>query len=155
MKDYFSYRLFHLAGVPAPLASYAWVTVNGKDHGLYLIVEKTEGSFLARNFGKGVLYKPATGDMQMTVEEARYLMEYGIPEGYISGKARGGDFVYIDDDPASYPDILEHRKTKGGKKTDAAVIASIKTLSQGKKLKKGLDTHEIIRFCGTQFSAEF
>lgn len=110
------------------------------------MVEKPEESFLARNFGTGVLYKPCTGDMQMTLEEAKYLKEHGIPDGYISDESRGGDFVYTNDDPASYPDIFENRKTDGGRKDDAAVIASIKTLSRGKKLKKGLDTHEIIRF---------
>ena len=147
MKDTFSYRLFRIAGVPAPLTGHAWVTINGKDHGLYLMVEKPEESFLARNFGTGVLYKPCTNDMQMTAEEAKYLEENGVPEGYYeTEKPHGADFAYIDDDPASYPDIFEHRKTKGGRKDDAAVIASLKTLSQGKKLKKGLDTHEIIRY---------
>ena len=146
MKDRLSYRLFHLADVPAPLVGYAWVTVNGRDHGLYLMVEKTEASFLARNFGEGVLYKPEAGDMQMSIEEAQYLEENGIPDGYVSESARGGDFKYMDDDPASYPDIFEHRKTQGGREDDVAVIASIKRLSKGKKLKKGLDTHEIIRF---------
>ena len=114
MKDYFSYRLFRIAGVPAPLTGHAWVTVNGKDHGLYLMVEKPEESFLARNFGTGVLYKPCTGAMQMTLEEAKYLKEHGIPDGYISDESRGGDFVYTNDDPASYPDIFENRKTDGG-----------------------------------------
>ena len=158
MKDYFSYRLFHLAGVPAPLTGYAWVTVNGKDLGLYLLVEKPEESFLARTFGKGVLYKPQTSDLERTPEaavaKAKDLIENGesdigengIPEDYELDESEGADFVYIDDDPASYPGIFTHRKTDGGKKDDAAVIASIKTLSQGTKLKKGLDTHEIIRF---------
>ncbi|MBQ9291562.1 MAG: CotH kinase family protein, partial [Clostridia bacterium] len=44
------------------------------------------------------------------------------------------------------PDILEHRKTDGGRKDDEAVIASLKILSQGRKMKKGLNTHEIIRY---------
>ena len=146
MKDYFSYRLFHLAGVPAPLVGYAWVTVNGKDHGLYLMVEKTENSFLKRNFGKGVLYKPEAGDMQMSLEEAKYLSENGLPDGYVGEAPHGGNFVYIDDNPASYPDIFEHRKTAGSRKDDEAVIASLKILSQGEKLKNGLNTHEIIRY---------
>lgn len=29
MKDYFSYEIFRQVGVPAPLTSYVWLTVNG------------------------------------------------------------------------------------------------------------------------------
>ena len=158
MKDYFSYRLFRFAGVPAPLTGHAWVTVNGKDLGLYLLVEKPEESFLARTFGKGVLYKPQTSDLERTPEQAvakaKDLIENGddeigdngIPEDYTLEESEGVDFEYINDDPASYPGIFTHRKTDGGKKDDAAVIASIKTLSQRTNLENGLDTHEIIRF---------
>lgn len=150
MKDYFSYRLFRKADVPAPLTGYAWIMVNGKDHGLYLIVEKTEESFLERNFGKGVIYKPYTSDLEKTPEEmiaeAKDLVENGLPEDDSEDEVHGADFAYIDDDPASYPDILEHRKTDGGRKDDEAVIASLKILSQGRKMKKGLNTHEIIRY---------
>ena len=60
MKDYLVYQLMHEFGVDAPLCSYAYMTVNGEDWGLYLAVEGVEESFLARNYGKdyGELYKP-------------------------------------------------------------------------------------------------
>lgn len=150
MKDYFSFRLFHAAGVPAPLTSHAWVTVNGKDYGLYLIIEKPEKGFLERNFGTGVIYKPYIGNLERTPEEmaaeAKDMEENGLPEDDSEDEVHGADFAYIDDDPASYPDIFEHHKTDGGRKDDKAVIASLKKLSRGKNLEKGLDTHEIIRF---------
>ena len=38
-------------GVPAPLRSFAWVTVNGEPHGLFLAVEEPEEAFALRNFG--------------------------------------------------------------------------------------------------------
>lgn len=60
MKDYLSYTLMNKMGVPSPLCSYAYLTVNGEDWGLYLAVEAVEDSFLMRNYGKneGELYKP-------------------------------------------------------------------------------------------------
>ena len=60
MKDYLTYRLMNEFGVSAPLCSYAFITVNGEDWGLYLAVEGVEEAFLRRNYGSsyGELYKP-------------------------------------------------------------------------------------------------
>ena len=60
MKDYLAYTLMYDFGVDAPLCSYAYLTVNGEDWGLYLAVEAIEDSFLERNYGSnyGDLYKP-------------------------------------------------------------------------------------------------
>lgn len=60
MKDYLAYRLMNEFGVNAPLCSYAYITVNGEDWGLYLAVEGIEEAFLERNYGSayGELYKP-------------------------------------------------------------------------------------------------
>ena len=60
MKDYLAYTLMYDFGVDAPLCSFAYITVNGEDWGLYLAVEAIEESFLTRNYGNnyGDLYKP-------------------------------------------------------------------------------------------------
>ena len=60
MKDFLTYRMMDAFGVEAPLCSYAYLTVNGADWGLYLAVEGVEESFLERNYGTayGELYKP-------------------------------------------------------------------------------------------------
>lgn len=65
MKDYLTYRMMNEFSVPAPLASFAYITVNGEDWGLYLAVEGVEDAFLLRNYGKshGELYKPDSMDM--------------------------------------------------------------------------------------------
>ena len=42
MKDYLTYTLMYDFGVNAPLCSYAYITVNGEDWGLYLAVEAIE-----------------------------------------------------------------------------------------------------------------
>lgn len=60
MKDYLTYRLMAEFEASAPLCSYAYITVNGEDWGLYLAIEAIEDSFLQRNYGQdhGALYKP-------------------------------------------------------------------------------------------------
>lgn len=60
MKDYLTYQMMGQFGAAAPLCSYAYITVNGEDWGLYLAVEAVEDSFLQRNYGSnyGDLYKP-------------------------------------------------------------------------------------------------
>lgn len=65
MKDYLCYQMMGYFDVAAPLCSYAYITVNGEDWGLYLAVEAVEESFLERNYGKdhGELYKPDSMDM--------------------------------------------------------------------------------------------
>ncbi len=65
MKDYLCYRMMGDMGVASPLCSYAYITVNGEDWGLYLAVEGVEEGFLRRNFGSGYgeLYKPDSTDM--------------------------------------------------------------------------------------------
>lgn len=60
MKDYLTYTMMGEFGVNAPLCSFAYITVNGEDWGLYLAVEGIEDGFLTRNYGTdhGNLYKP-------------------------------------------------------------------------------------------------
>ncbi|MCR4908613.1 MAG: CotH kinase family protein [Lachnospiraceae bacterium] len=60
MKDFIAYQMMNEFGVPSPLCSFVYITVNGEDWGLYLAVEGVEDSFLQRNYGSdvGELYKP-------------------------------------------------------------------------------------------------
>lgn len=65
MKDYLCYQMMQQMGVAAPLCSYAYLTVNGEDWGLYLAVEAVEESFQQRSYGSdyGELYKPDSTEM--------------------------------------------------------------------------------------------
>ncbi len=65
MKDYVTYQMMSGFGVDSSLCSYAYLTVNGEDFGLYLAVEGVEESFLERNYGRdyGELYKPDSMSM--------------------------------------------------------------------------------------------
>jgi hypothetical protein len=59
-----SYRVFAAAGNPAPRCSFATVSVNGTDLGLYVHVEEFKAPFLSRHFGsaEGNLYEGTVSD---------------------------------------------------------------------------------------------
>lgn len=85
MKDYLSYQLMAQMGVPSPLCSYAYLTINGEEWGLYLAVEDVEDAFLARNYGSdhGELYKPDS-------------------QSFGAGRGNGKDFNMDDFDPEDF-----------------------------------------------------
>ena len=60
MKDYLVFTMMEQFGVTSSLCSYAYITVNGEDWGLYVAIEGVEDGFLERNYGSGygALYKP-------------------------------------------------------------------------------------------------
>lgn len=60
LKDYMTYTMMNRMGVAAPLCSFARISVNGEEWGLYLAAEAVEDGFLRRNYGadSGELYKP-------------------------------------------------------------------------------------------------
>ncbi len=76
LSEQFSRELFNKAGVPAPRATHAHVTLNGRKLGLYGLVEGWNKQFLARHFKntKGNLYdggflKDITDDLSVNSGE--------------------------------------------------------------------------------------
>ena len=70
MREALSYRLYREAGVAAPRTAYAWVTVNGEPHGLFLVVENIDDRFVATHFsdrGNGKLYKEVWPEHEMAL----------------------------------------------------------------------------------------
>lgn len=65
MKDYICYQMMNYLGADAPLSSFAWITVNGSDWGLYTAVEGIEDAYAEREYGsaRGQIYKPDSMDM--------------------------------------------------------------------------------------------
>ena len=60
MRDRLSYQMFRDAGIPAPRCSHAMVVINGKNMGLYAMVEQIDQAFVEDRFGDqrgGILYK--------------------------------------------------------------------------------------------------
>lgn len=58
LKEPLAYRIFRDAGIPAPRTSFARVSVNGGDYGLYVVVETPDDRFLKQNYAdpSGNLY---------------------------------------------------------------------------------------------------
>lgn len=50
MREAAAYRIYAQMGVPAPQSSYAHLTINGADYGLYSMVETLDENFLGRVF---------------------------------------------------------------------------------------------------------
>jgi spore coat protein H len=63
--------LFRAMGTPAPRVNYARVELNGRDLGLYVLVEGIAKDFLERNFGdsKGNLYEGVEADVDGDLEQ--------------------------------------------------------------------------------------
>ncbi len=132
LKTYMAYDMMEFMEVPAPLCSYAFVTVNGEDWGLFIAVEEPEEAFARRNFGKnhGMLYKP----------------------DYRSLNAENADVAlkYIDGDPNSYPGIFENAKFDTTEADKHRLIDALYTLSTGEDLESAVNVDEVLRYFTVQ-----
>ena len=139
MKDYLSYSMFRRMGVPAPRTGYVWLTINGKDQGLYLAVEELDKQFLKHNSLKGGnLYKPE---------------DDGDPADDQAGKPSnscGADLIYTDDNDDSYTAIFDNSVTKNEPADRQRLIRCLKSMNNLQDLEDVLDTDEIIRYFTVQ-----
>ena len=135
MRDYIVYRMMDGFGVPAPLCSYVFVTVNGSDWGFYLAVEGIEDAFLARNYGEGhgALYKPDN------------LNNGGAGRGAMGG-SDDVKLVYTDDDPESYPNIFGSAKTDISRQDRYRLIDSLRKLGEQEDIPSVVDVDEMLRY---------
>ncbi len=170
MKDYLTYRMMNAFGVPAPLTSFVYITVNGEDWGLYLAVEGVEDAFLLRNYGKnhGELYKPDSMDMgggrgngkefdmadfENLADEKTNALRGGAFGGFNRGGMQDGfggrgsndvKLVYTDDEFESYSNIFENAKTDVTDQDKKRLIASIKRMNEGDTT--AIDVEDVIRY---------
>lgn len=132
MKTSLTYDMMEFMGVPTPLCSYVWVTVNGEDWGLFLAIEEPEHAFAKRNFGSryGDLYKP----------------------DYRSLNDENADLAlkYIDDDPESYDNIFRNAKFDVSKADQERLIRALKALETGDGLEEAVNVDEILRYFTVQ-----
>ena len=132
LKTWLVYHMMAYMGVPAPLCSYAWVTVNGTPWGLFLAIEEPEEAFARRNFGPdhGALYKP----------------------DYRSLNAENTDVAlrYIGDDPAAYPNIFDNAKFDTDVADRERLIQALRVLSTGEDLETAVNADEVLRYFAVQ-----
>ena len=132
LKTYLVYDMMDYMGVPTPLCSYVWVTVNGQPWGLFLAIEEPEEAFARRNFGPdhGQLYKP----------------------DYTSLNAENADLAlrYVDDDPASYPNLFDNAKFDVDAGDQARLIRALWVLSTGENLETAVNVDEVLRYFAVQ-----
>lgn len=107
MKDYLTYRLMYEFGADTPLCSYAYITVNGEDWGLYLAVEGVEESFLKRNYGNdhGQLYKPDSMKMGGGRGNGR---EFNMEDFDPAGAQNAGPAPDLPENPAIKPEGIRN-----------------------------------------------
>lgn len=128
LKNYITYDMMSFMGVPSPLTSYVWVTINQKDWGLFLAIEEPEEAFIRRNYGRnhGVLYKP----------------------GYTDVYAPNRDLAlqYIDENIESYPNLFDNAKFKITEADKKRLIQSLKILDDNQNIEKTVNIDEVLRY---------
>ena len=135
LKTYLVYDMMEFMGVPAPLRSFVWVTVNGSPWGLFLAIEEPEEAFARRNFGAdhGQLYKP----------------------DYTSLNAENADVAlrYVGGGPERYPNIFDNAKFDVDEADQARLIQALKTLASGEDLETAVNVDEVLRYFTVQVFA--
>jgi len=128
LKTYLAYDMMRHMDVPAPLTSFAWVTVNGDDHGLFLAIEEPNESFARRNFGLdyGQLYKP---DYRSLDDDNRDVW-----------------LVYRGDDPAGYDNIFRKARFRPTESDKARLIESLRVLGSRENLASVIDVDKVVRY---------
>ena len=141
MRDYVSYHIFNELDVPAPLSSFAHITINGEDIGLYVALEGIEDGFLKRTVRTTPdlckVYKPDnTGNRRGQTGDQRNL-----------GSSVDVKLQYIDDDPASYPVMFgTGAKSDITDEDKARMISALKTLNSFENVDTAIDVDELCRY---------
>lgn len=132
LKNYLTYDMMAHMGVPSPLTSYVWVTINGRPWGLYLAVEEPEEAFARRNFGAdyGQLYKP---DYQSLEDENADVA-----------------LRYVGDDPDYYENIFRKARFNVSEEEKLALIEALRRLSEGEDLEAAVDVEEVLCYFTVQ-----
>ncbi|MFO1442532.1 CotH kinase family protein [Bacillus sp. Bva_UNVM-123] len=119
MREYLSYKLMEKMGLPTPANSYMYVTINGKEWGLYLGIEQVDETFISRNFDNSIgdLYKPD-----------------GV----------GSDLQWISDQIKDYPGL--NLKTNNGTSDQTAMIEMLAAINKGENIEQHIDVDEMLRY---------
>lgn len=119
MREFLTYELADLMGLPTPKFSFVNLYVNGELRGLYLAVEQIGDAYLERNFGNssGALYK-----------------------GTMDGS--GSDLQWIDDNPDSYSGLA----LKSDKTDNDILIDMLDELNNGSDYEKYINIDDALGY---------
>ena len=128
LKTWLAFDIMEFLGVPTPLRSFVWVTVNGQPWGLFLAVEEPEEAFARRKFGAnhGQLYKP---DYRSLAEENADV-----------------HLRYTTDEPEDYPGLFENAKLDPSAADRQRLVDSLKILNSGEDLETAVDVEQVLRY---------
>jgi hypothetical protein len=132
LKEVITYDMMAHTGVPAPLCSYSFITVNGADRGLYVAIEEIDEAFLHRNFGRrhGMLYKP----------------EYKRLDDENSDVA----LIYTGDGYERYDNIFRKAVTDATDGDKRRLIEALRVLSAGDNPKDAVDIDAVLSYFAVQ-----
>lgn len=122
MKDAIVYDMCRHIGLPASLTNYACVTLNGKLHGYYLMVEAVDKHFCQRNYPgeKTSIYKPYH------------------------------NLAYTGEDIKQYAEISNFAKVRGGEASMLHVVAALKSVDEGKDIEAHVDIESVMKYMALQ-----
>ena len=123
IKDYMCYSMFRKMNVNAPLTSFAFLKINGRDIGLYMLAEDVGDSFLERNNLDGNLYKPEQ-----------------------NGRNNGASLEYRGDNVEDYTDIFDNKITNPKGKDYLVLINSLKDIGNNTNIEEVTDIDELTRY---------
>ena len=125
MKDAIVYDMCRFIGLPASLTNYARITVNGKLHGCYLMVEAVDKHFCQRNYpGENTnIYKPYH------------------------------NLAYRGEDLKQYHEISDFAKVRGDEASMQRVVTALKSVDEGKDIEKHVDIEAVMKYMALQTMA--
>ncbi len=128
MKEYITYDMMRTMGVPSPLCSYAWVTVNGEERGLFVAAEEPEDAFLRRNYGtkNGKLYKPDYKRLEDKNDDVA--------------------LIYTGEDE----DIFREAKSGTTRADRRRLIEALRILYTGENLERAVNIDEVLSYFAVQ-----
>ena len=132
IKEMLAFDIYEKAGVKTPKRSLCELTINGKNEGIYTIVEVADDKFIERTYGdlSGIIYK-----VKVRTDDTEEC------------------FVYSDDNYTSYPAITECEKF--GKsftsKDMQKFIKSLEMISKNENIEEYVDVDSVIDYFVASF----
>ena len=122
MKDYVVYDMCRYIGLPAPLANYASIFLNGSYLGCYLLVEPVNKDFCKRNYPNEVsnIYKPHH------------------------------NLSYIGVNTEDYAGIRDFAKVNGNDSSVLRVVEALRSVDMGLDIEKHIDIECLMKYLALQ-----